>query len=53
MPPEFQQFASALLSSSYDEEAVTATGGLGIITINSAIIQGEYGFEGAFEVQPS
>ena len=52
MPPEFQQFASALLSSSYDEEAVTATAGLGIITINSAIIQGEYGFEGAFEVQP-
>ena len=31
MPPEFQQFASALLSSSYDEEAVTATAGLGII----------------------
>ncbi|MDA9756834.1 MMPL family transporter [Acidimicrobiaceae bacterium] len=52
MPPEFQQFASALLSSSYDEEALTATAGLGIITINSAIIQGEYGFEGAFEVQP-
>ncbi|MDC2977451.1 MMPL family transporter [Acidimicrobiaceae bacterium] len=52
MPAEFQQFASALLSSSYDEEAVTATAGLGIITINSAIIQGEYGFEGAFEVQP-
>ena len=52
MPPEFQQFASALLSSSYDEEAVTATAGLGIITINSATIQGEYGFEGAFEVQP-
>ncbi len=52
MPPEFQQFASALLSSSYDEEAVTASAGLGIITINSAIIQGEYGFEGAFEVQP-
>ena len=52
MPPEFQQFASALLSSSYDEEAVIATAGLGIITINSAIIQGEYGFEGAFEVQP-
>ncbi len=52
MPPEFQQFASALLSSSYDEEAVTATAGLGIITINSAIIQGEYGFDGAFEVQP-
>ncbi len=52
MPPEFQQFASALLSSSYDEEAVTATAGLGIITINSAIIQGEYGIEGAFEVQP-
>ena len=52
MPPEFQQFASALLSSSYDEQAVTATAGLGIITINSAIIQGEYGFEGAFEVQP-
>ena len=52
MPPEFQQFASALLSSSYDEEAVTASAGLGIITINSAIIQGEFGFEGAFEVQP-
>ncbi len=52
MPPEFQQFASALLSSSYDEESVTATAGLGIITINSAIIQGEYGFDGAFEVQP-
>jgi epoxyqueuosine reductase QueG len=52
MPPEFQQFASALLSSSYDEEAVTASAGLGIVTVNSALIGAEFGFEGVFEEQP-
>ena len=52
MPPEFQQFASALLSSSYNEEEVTATAGLAIITINSALIGAEFGFEGVFEEQP-
>ena len=52
MPPEFQQFASALLSSSYDEEAVTASAGLGIVTVNSALIGAEFGFEGVFVEQP-
>ena len=52
MPPEFQQFATALLSSSYNEDEVTATAGLGIITVNSAIIGAEFGLDGAFVEQP-
>ena len=38
MPPEFQAFASALLSENYDSEATTSTAGLAIITIDSAKI---------------
>ena len=53
MPPEFKAFASALLSSSYDEGNTSASAGLAIITIDSAKVVEEYGFdEGAFIEQP-
>ena len=53
MPPEFKAFASALLSESYDEDAVTASAGLAIITVDSAKFVEEYGLEaGAFIEQP-
>ena len=53
MPPEFKAFASALLSESYDEDAVTASAGLAIVTVDSAKFVEEYGLEsGAFIEQP-
>ena len=53
MPPEFKAFASALLSSTYDEETTTATAGLAIITIDSStIVQDFGGSDGAFIEQP-
>ena len=49
MPPEFQAFASALLSENYDADKVTSTAGLAIITIDSAkIAQNFGGSDGAF-----
>ena len=53
MPPEFQAFASALLSENYDSEATTSTAGLAIITIDSAKIAEEFGgSDAAFIEQP-
>ena len=52
MPAEFKAFSSALLSSSYNEDKTTASAGLAIITIDSALFYEEYGFEGAFLEQP-
>jgi predicted RND superfamily exporter protein len=53
MPPEFQAFASALLSENYDSEATTSTAGLAIITIDSAKIAEEFGgSDTAFIEQP-
>jgi len=53
MPPEFKAFASALLSSTYDEEATTATAGLAIVTIDSSMIVQDFGgSDGAFIEQP-
>jgi len=53
MPPEFQAFASALLSENYDTDEVTSTAGLAIITIDSAkIAQNFGGSDGAFIEQP-
>ena len=53
MPPEFQAFASALLSEKYDSENVTSTAGLAIITIDSARIAEDFGgSDGAFIEQP-
>ena len=53
MPPEFQAFASALLSENYDSEATTSTAGLAIITIDSAKIAEEFGAsDAAFIEQP-
>ena len=53
MPPEFQAFASALLSEKYDSENVTSTAGLAIITIDSAQIAEDFGgSDGAFIEQP-
>ena len=53
MPPEFQAFASALLSENYDSEATTSTAGLAIITIDSAKIAEEFGgSDAAFTEQP-
>jgi len=53
MPPEFKAFASALLSSTYDEEFTTATAGLAIVTIDSSMIVQDFGgSEGAFIEQP-
>ena len=53
MPAEFKAFASALLSSTYDEELTTATAGLAIITIDSSMIVQDFGgSDGAFIEQP-
>ena len=53
MPPEFKAFAAALLSSTYDEEATTASAGLAIVTIDSSLIVQEFGgSDGAFIEQP-
>ncbi|MDA9602133.1 MMPL family transporter [Candidatus Actinomarina] len=53
MPPEFQAFASALLSENYNTDEVTSTAGLAIITIDSAkIAQNFGGSDGAFIEQP-
>ena len=53
MPPEFKAFASALLSSTYDEDTTTATAGLAIVTINSTMIVQDFGAsDGAFIEQP-
>ena len=53
MPPEFQAFASALLSENYDSDEVTSSAGLAIITIDSAKIAEDFGgSEGAFTEQP-
>ena len=53
MPPEFQAFASALLSENYDADEVSSTAGLAIITIDSAKIAQNYGgSDGAFIEQP-
>ena len=53
MPPEFQAFASALLSENYDSDTVSSTAGLAIITIDSAkIVDAFGGSDGAFIEQP-
>ena len=53
MPPEFKAFAAALLSSTYDEDATTASAGLAIVTIDSSLIAQEFGgSDGAFIEQP-
>ena len=53
MPPEFKAFAAALLSSTYYEEATTASAGLAIVTIDSSLIVQEFGgSDGAFIEQP-
>jgi predicted RND superfamily exporter protein len=53
MPAEFKAFASALLSSTYNEESTTATAGLAIVTIDSSLIVEEFGgSDGAFIEQP-
>ena len=53
MPPEFKAFASALLSSTYDEDETSATAGLAIVTIDSSLIAQEFGgSDGAFIEQP-
>lgn len=53
MPPEFLAFASALLSDTYSEDETTASAGLAIITIDSALIATEYGGQSAaFVEQP-
>ena len=53
MPAEFKAFATALLSSTYDEENTTSTAGLAIITIDSALISEQFGGnENAFIEQP-
>ena len=53
MPAEFKAFASALLSSTYDEELTTAAAGLAIVTIDSSMIVQDFGgSDGAFIEQP-
>ena len=53
MPPEFLAFASALLSNTYNEDETTASAGLAIITIDSALIATEFGGQSAaFIEQP-
>ncbi len=53
MPAEFKAFASALLSSTYDEDLTTASAGLAIVTIDSSLIVQDFGgSEGAFIEQP-
>ena len=53
MPAEFKAFASALLSSTYDEGLTTASAGLAIVTIDSSLIVQDFGgSDGAFIEQP-
>ena len=53
MPAEFKAFASALLSSTYDEDLTTASAGLAIVTIDSSLIVQDFGgSDGAFIEQP-
>jgi predicted RND superfamily exporter protein len=53
MPPEFLAFASALLSNTYNEDETSATAGLAIVTIDSALIATEFGGQSeAFIQQP-
>jgi len=53
MPAEFKAFASALLSSTYNEGLTTASAGLAIVTIDSSLIVQEFGgSDGAFIEQP-
>ena len=53
MPEEFKAFASALLSSTYDEDLTTASAGLAIVTIDSSLIVQDFGgSDGAFIEQP-
>ncbi len=53
MPPEFKAFATALLSSTYDEDKTTASAGLAIVTIDSSLIVEEFGgSDGVFIEQP-
>jgi len=53
MPPEFLAFASALLSNTYNEDKTSATAGLAIVTIDSALIATEFGGQSeAFIEQP-
>ena len=53
MPAEFKAFASALLSSTYNEDLTTASAGLAIVTIDSSLIVQEFGgSDGAFIEQP-
>jgi len=53
MPPEFLAFASALLSNTYNEDETSATAGLAIVTIDSALIATEFGGQPeAFIEQP-
>ncbi|MDA2970234.1 MAG: MMPL family transporter [Actinomycetota bacterium] len=53
MPPEFKAFAAALLSSTYNQDETTASAGLAIVTIDSALIVQEFGgSDVAFVEQP-
>ena len=53
MPAEFKAFASALLSSTYNEDLTAASAGLAIVTIDSSLIVQEFGgSDGAFIEQP-
>ena len=53
MPEEFKAFASALLSSTYNEDLTTASAGLAIVTIDSSLIVQDFGgSDGAFIEQP-
>ena len=53
MPAEFKAFASALLSSTYNEDLTTASAGLAIVTIDSSLIVQDFGgSDGAFIEQP-
>ena len=53
MPAEFKAFASALLSSTYDEDLTTASAGLAIVTIDSSLIVQDFGgSDGVFIEQP-
>ena len=53
MPAEFKAFASALLSSTYNEDLTTASAGLAIVTIDSSLIVQDFGgSDGTFIEQP-
>ena len=53
MPEEFKAFASALLSSTYNEDLTTASAGLAIVTIDSSLIVQDFGgSDGTFIEQP-